>query len=128
MVPQGNKIIQLISYKFLQVKIGLWIDLTNTDRYYDRKVVQNQDCIYKKINCLGHGKVPSQEDMTKFISIVHNFIVNSPHEIIVVHCTHGFNRTGFMIISFLVEKLKYTVEEAFVAFAKARYVFLHIKT
>lgn len=24
-----------------------------------------------------------------------------------VHCTHGFNRTGFLIVSFLVEKLSW---------------------
>lgn len=71
---------------------------------------------------MGHGDCPTQSAIKSFISIVHQFIINSPHECIAVHCTHGFNRTGFMIITFLVEKLGYCIEEAFNAFAQARYI------
>lgn len=31
------------------------------------------------------------------------FIRNHPLEIIAVHCTHGFNRTGFLIASYLIQ-------------------------
>ena len=39
---------------------------------------------------------------------------------IAVHCTHGFNRTGFLICAFLVEKHDWSVEAAVNAFARAR--------
>lgn len=41
-------------------------------------------------------------------------------EIIGVHCTHGFNRTGFLIASYMVEKMDCSVEAALLAFAKMR--------
>lgn len=37
-----------------------------------------------------------------------------------MHCTHGFNRTGFLIISYMVEKMDCSVEAALMAFAQAR--------
>lgn len=43
-----------------------------------------------------------------------------PLDIIGVHCTHGFNRTGFLIVSYLVEKYDYDVAAAIQIFARAR--------
>ncbi|KAI2644296.1 mRNA-capping enzyme [Labeo rohita] len=37
-----------------------------------------------------------------------------------VHCTHGFNRTGFLICAYLVEKMDWSIEAAVAAFAQAR--------
>lgn len=34
-------------------KIGLWIDLTNTDRFYDKKEIEDQNIRYVKLNCKG---------------------------------------------------------------------------
>lgn len=45
-----------------------------------------------------------------------------PLEHIAVHCTHGFNRTGFLIVSYLVEKMDCSIEIALEMFAKARFV------
>lgn len=102
-----------------QVKIGLWIDLTNTDRYYLKEDIEKENCLYEKIVCQGR-LCPSRHEINRFISVVQNFILLAPHECIAVHCTHGFNRTGFMIVSFLVEQLHYSVESAFQAFTNAR--------
>ncbi|KAG7246724.1 hypothetical protein CRUP_031429 [Coryphaenoides rupestris] len=37
-----------------------------------------------------------------------------------VHCTHGFNRTGFLICAYLVEKMDWSVEAAVAAFSLSR--------
>lgn len=37
-----------------------------------------------------------------------------------VHCTHGFNRTGFMIATYLIEILDFDVTSAIAQFAAAR--------
>jgi mRNA-capping enzyme len=37
-----------------------------------------------------------------------------------VHCTHGFNRTGFVICSYLVEDCDMSIELAISVFAAAR--------
>jgi mRNA-capping enzyme len=41
-------------------------------------------------------------------------------DVVAVHCTHGFNRTGFLICAYLIEKLDWSVEAAVNAFAKSR--------
>ncbi|KAJ8966402.1 hypothetical protein NQ317_009634 [Molorchus minor] len=75
---------------------------------------------YTKLQCRGHGQTPSLEQVQFFIDIVHNFIANYPLDRIAVHCTHGFNRTGFLIVSYLVEKMDCSLETALDMFAKAR--------
>ncbi|KAG5897441.1 hypothetical protein JTB14_002702 [Gonioctena quinquepunctata] len=103
-----------------KVQIGLWIDLTNTNRYYNKNDIEQEGCQYEKVSCPGHGDCPSQEATKNFISLVHNFILKRPSDCIAVHCTHGFNRTGFLIVSFLVEKLKIEVDRAVEIFSHAR--------
>ncbi|XP_036172163.1 mRNA-capping enzyme isoform X4 [Myotis myotis] len=78
--------------KSLKVKMGLLVDLTNTSRFYDRNDIEKEGIKYIKLQCKGHG----------------------------VHCTHGFNRTGFLICAFLVEKMDWSIEAAVATFAQAR--------
>lgn len=84
-------------FKYLKVNkmnIGLWVDLTNTGRFYDRQEVEENNCRYVKLQCRGHGETPSPEQTQSFIEIIDNYINDHPLDIIGVHCTHGFNRTG----------------------------------
>lgn len=106
--------------KMFKVKLGLWIDLTNTGRFYDRKDVESRDCQYRKLQCRGHGECPTPEQTHAFIQAVEQFCIKSPLDMIGVHCTHGFNRTGFLIISYMVEKMDCSVEAALASFAAAR--------
>ncbi|XP_066252635.1 mRNA-capping enzyme [Euwallacea similis] len=106
--------------KAKRIKIGLWIDLTNTNRFYDKAEIENYGCRYIKLQCKGHGETPSREQTNIFIQVVDKFISKNPLEMIAVHCTHGFNRTGFLIVSYLVEKMDYCVDVAIQAFADAR--------
>merc|ERR1711892_1490375 len=55
-------------------KIGLWVDLTKTDRYYDKDVVEATDCVYLKLACKGHGECPSQEVVDTFNELADKFI------------------------------------------------------
>ena len=93
----------IIIYLIKKYQIGLWIDLTKTDRYYDKEVVEDNECTYLKLACKGHGECPSPEIVQTFINVVDNFIRKKPLHLIGIHCTHGFNRTGFLIVSYLVE-------------------------
>lgn len=126
------------------MKIGLIIDLTNTTRFYDSESeVKQQGIKYFKINCKGfeffrkknnfipfktvlisidyrHGETPSAENAKVFINVAEAFIRQNPLDLIGVHCTHGFNRTGFLICCYLVEKLDYSIDMAVNLFADAR--------
>ncbi|XP_060867803.1 mRNA-capping enzyme-like [Metopolophium dirhodum] len=103
-----------------QQSIGLWIDLTNTTRYYSQYEVEDMGCAYVKIPCVGHGNLPNRQVVEFFLNICYNFLENNFSQFIGVHCTHGFNRTGFLIVSYLIEVLNYDVANAIHHFAAAR--------
>ena len=107
--------------KATKKNIGLWIDLTNAKRYYNPREIENHHCKYIKITCLGHGKPPDEEAIQAFIRECSSFVQKHPGELIGVHCTHGFNRTGFMIVSYLVSCLDWSLDAALIAFAESRY-------
>ncbi|XP_064846702.1 mRNA-capping enzyme [Oncorhynchus masou masou] len=122
-VPEENRFhpSMLSQYlKSLKVKMGLLVDLTNTTRFYDRNEIEKEGVKYVKLQCKGHGECPSAETTAMFIRLCENFMEKTPTELIGVHCTHGFNRTGFLICAYLVEKLDWSVEAAVAAFAQAR--------
>lgn len=108
------------SLKSQKIKLGLWIDLTNTSRFYDKRDVEAHGCRYLKLQCRGHGETPSDEQTRTFVQVCKNFIAQNPLEIIGIHCTHGFNRTGFLIISYLVENDGTSVDAGLAKFATAR--------
>ena len=65
--------------------------------------------------------------MYHFASQVNSFVFEckrhvqqNPLDVIAVHCTHGFNRTGFLIAAFLVQTEDWSPEAAVEAFAKSR--------
>ena len=109
-----------INLHYFQVKIGLWIDLCNTSRWYDKRNIEQNECKYVKVNCRGHGEAPTQEQVDTFVRICRNFAQQHPLEIIAVHCTHGFNRTGFLISSYFIETEDWSPEAAVVEFATKR--------
>ncbi|XP_040355644.2 mRNA-capping enzyme isoform X1 [Ixodes scapularis] len=122
-VPEANRFypsMLLASLARYKVKLGLWIDLTNTGRFYDRKEVEECGVKYLKLQCRGHGECPSVEQTQTFIQLCQNFISQNPLEVIGVHCTHGFNRTGFLIAAYLVENMSWGVEAAVQAVSVAR--------
>nr|XP_021521229.1 mRNA-capping enzyme isoform X3 [Aotus nancymaae] len=106
--------------KELRVKMGLLVDLTNTSRFYDRNDIEKEGIKYIKLQCKGHGECPTTENTETFIRLCERFNERNPPELIGVHCTHGFNRTGFLICAFLVEKMDWSIEAAVATFAQAR--------
>jgi len=108
------------SMRAYKVKIGLWIDLTNTNRFYDKKLVEDNDCKYIKLQCRGHGETPSPDAVRAFVSVCKTYISQNPLDIVGVHCTHGFNRTGYMISAFMIEEHDWSVDIAVNSFTKAR--------
>ncbi|XP_071074694.1 mRNA-capping enzyme isoform X2 [Dasypus novemcinctus] len=131
--------------KSLKVKMGLLVDLTNTSRFYDRNDIEKEGIKYIKLQCKGHGECPTTENTETFIRLCERFNERNPPELIggtgieprtsymgsrhsttelhrlpSVHCTHGFNRTGFLICAFLVEKMDWSIEAAVATFAQAR--------
>ncbi|CAG9784640.1 unnamed protein product [Diatraea saccharalis] len=122
-VPEENRFtpsMLFVYMKALKVKLGLWVDLTNTNRFYNKQEIENMDCKYVKLQCRGHGETPSPDQIKLFIELVSRFLSKNPLEVIGVHCTHGFNRTGFLLVCYMVEQLDCSVEAALSEFARLR--------
>ena len=73
-----------------------------------------------KVKCRGHGEAPAEEQVKTFVSICRRFVQQNPLEIIAVHCTHGFNRTGFLLAAYLIETEDWSPEAAVLEFAEKR--------
>lgn len=103
-------------------ELGLVIDLTNTNRYYPETDWTKEGIGYVKIRCAGRDSVPDKESVDKFLHEVNQFGSRQAHtnNYILVHCTHGHNRTGYMIAHFLIHTESVSVTEAINKFARAR--------
>ncbi|KAF8394951.1 hypothetical protein HHK36_018890 [Tetracentron sinense] len=108
--------------RVLQRELGLVIDLTNTTRYYQPSDWKKQGIKHVKIACKGRDSVPDNESVNNFVYEVLQFYSRQRHQkkYILVHCTHGHNRTGFMIVHFLMRSQCISVSEAIQKFANAR--------
>ncbi|KAH0623003.1 hypothetical protein JD844_030888 [Phrynosoma platyrhinos] len=84
-------------------ELGLIIDLTYTTRYYTPEELPNT-LKYCKILTVGHD-VPDNETIRKFKSVVKKFLMENQHndKLIGVHCTHGLNRTGYLVCRYLID-------------------------
>uniref|UniRef100_A0A672JXN1 mRNA-capping enzyme n=1 Tax=Sinocyclocheilus grahami TaxID=75366 RepID=A0A672JXN1_SINGR len=85
-----------------------------------RAEIEKEGIKYVKLSCKGHGECPTAEATEMFIRLCEHFIEKTPTELIGVHCTHGFNRTGFLVCAYLVEKMDWSIEASVAAFAQAR--------
>ncbi|PIA38958.1 hypothetical protein AQUCO_02700264v1 [Aquilegia coerulea] len=103
--------------KVLGRELGLVIDLTNTTRYYSPADWKKQGIKHVKIACKGRDSVPDNESVNNF---VYEFLSRQKKKFVLVHCTHGHNRTGFMIIHFLMRSQSMSVSEAIQIFVNAR--------
>lgn len=101
--------------------LGLVIDLSFTTKYYDPKEFEEQNVQYKKIFVPGRV-IPERKVMDSFSDVVLKFEDENPDndKLIAVHCTHGLNRTGYMVCRHLVDKKNFKPEDAIAAFEKAR--------
>jgi mRNA-capping enzyme len=105
-------------------EIGLVIDLTNTTRYYSPAEWTKQGTKHVKIPCRGRDAVPDNESVNMFVCEAMMFLDRQKQsknpKYILVHCTHGHNRTGFMIIHYLMRTHVSCVAEAINIFAQRR--------
>ncbi|KDO42151.1 hypothetical protein CISIN_1g005672mg [Citrus sinensis] len=124
-IPPGKR------YSFKQVihqlrvlgrKLGLVIDLTNTTRYYPTSDLKKEGIKHVKIQCKGRDAVPDNASVNNFVYEVTQFLSRQKHskKYILVHCTHGHNRTGYMIVHFLMRSQSMSVAQAIKKFAEVR--------
>lgn len=83
------------------------IDLSNTDRYKGYQGEVNVKELVKKVRCDGVD-APTDDNFISFSAEVERIMnrkeFDPENSVILVHCTHGYNRTGFMIVRWLVDR------------------------
>ncbi|XP_070780275.1 RNA/RNP complex-1-interacting phosphatase-like [Enoplosus armatus] len=84
-------------------ELGLIVDLTFTTRYYNLHDVP-ESLLFVKIFTAGH-QVPSDDTILSFKRVVCRFLRDNADndKLIGVHCTHGLNRTGYLICRYLID-------------------------
>ena len=106
--------------EYLQSSVEFVIDFTNTSRYYDCRDFENRGIKYIKIECVGK-QIPSRDVYTRFHNAMDTCLqLITPQGVIAVHCTHGINRSGFLVCNYLINKYEYSAEEAVRVFNEAR--------
>ncbi|KAG8518745.1 RNA/RNP complex-1-interacting phosphatase [Galemys pyrenaicus] len=101
-------------------ELGLIIDLTHTDRYYEPEDLP-ETIPYLKIFTVGH-QVPDDETILKFKNAVNRFLKENKDndKLVGVHCTHGLNRTGYLICRYLIDVEGMRPDDAIELFNRCR--------
>ncbi|XP_034480032.1 RNA/RNP complex-1-interacting phosphatase homolog [Drosophila innubila] len=101
--------------------LGLIVDLTNTNRYYNPQEFRDQNVEHQKLMIPGHHTPPTALAQ-RFCDYVTNFLeANADNDkLIGVHCTHGVNRTGYLICYFMITQMNMSPKLAIQTFADAR--------
>lgn len=96
------------------------IDLTNTDRYCSKEDFTDAGVVYRKIQVPGHF-LPSPNVVEMFFETMDECSrMCRRGELIGIHCTHGVNRSGYLICRYLIEHLGWPNDKALKAFENAR--------
>jgi pimeloyl-ACP methyl ester carboxylesterase/protein-tyrosine phosphatase len=103
--------------------VGAVVDISHDSPVYDEKGLEDGGLIYSK--CPTVSKLPPTKDEAEtFIYAVEHLrselAKRGGPSLIAVHCHYGFNRTGFFIVSYLVEKMGYPLDVALEEFKAAR--------
>eukprot|EP00878_Enallax_costatus_P034032 GHUV01037636.1.p1 GENE.GHUV01037636.1~~GHUV01037636.1.p1 ORF type:complete len:370 (+),score=82.94 GHUV01037636.1:1124-2233(+) len=85
--------------------VGMVLDLSNTDKYYNRADIENANVRYVKVPCRGRGVSPDPLAVNMAVWEIRKALAAEPHNYILVHCTHGYNRSGFIIVCAMMRLL-----------------------
>ncbi|RMZ92737.1 hypothetical protein DV736_g34, partial [Chaetothyriales sp. CBS 134916] len=105
-------------------KIYAIIDISHDPPIYDTKAMDRGGIHYHKFPTI--SKVPpTVTEVGKFIALVDRIRANmaadsETYKSIGVHCHYGYNRTGFFICCYLIERQNFSVEEAIDEFRQAK--------
>lgn len=104
--------------------VGLIIDLANHEcLYLDDILSHNQ----KSTRILEYAHIqlvakvlPPKSAIDQVERVAREFWSRKPDDYIAIHCAYGFNRTGFVLCSYLCQAHGMSVEESLETFAKSR--------
>merc|ERR1719376_1120640 len=109
------------NYNTDKLKIGLIINLTATPRYTDSSILRTWGIENKQIVVAGGGAVPTPKVVWEFLETMRAAGKQLPAgNLILIHCTHGVNRTGFFIGLWMILACNMKVDEYIHMFEERR--------
>lgn len=103
-------------------KIRAVVDISHDSPVYDPKGLEAGGIAYYKFPTVSK-QPPTKEEVRTFIELIDK--IRSEKEdgdeaLIGVHCHYGFNRTGFFVVSYLIDRMGYKVQDALDTFQRSR--------
>lgn len=99
--------------------LDLWIDLTTEENFYSCSSLEKKGIQVISLPCGSSRGPPTITNVGLFIHYVDTSIKRDPKGIIGVHSVHGFNRVGFLIVAYLIERMGFSVNAALATFTNA---------
>ncbi|OQO14296.1 hypothetical protein B0A48_01172 [Cryoendolithus antarcticus] len=117
------------SSKVLPDGVAIVVDISHESPVYDPKGLEAAGIEYYKFPTVSKLP-PTADEVTSFINLI-DHLRESPRlqpagaghgaqPVIGVHCHYGFNRTGFFIVCYLVERCGYRLQDAVEEFGQKR--------
>lgn len=108
-------------YAFLAAhpEVGTVIDISKDEPPYQTYDLSEKNVEYIKIAAKSKSP-PTRQEVKRFIEAVKTAIKRKPDKQVAVHCHYGYNRTGFMICSYMIEACRVPIPAAIRNFAEAR--------
>ncbi|KAK0798749.1 hypothetical protein LTS02_008452 [Friedmanniomyces endolithicus] len=133
-VHNPHEFVRRFGCKALPDGVAIVVDISHESPVYDPKGLEEGGVEYHKFPTVSKLP-PTADEVEHFVSLI-DLLRTSPrlqptngteggqygkvHPVIGVHCHYGFNRTGFFIVCYLVERLHYRVQDAIEEFAAKR--------
>lgn len=105
--------------------VRMVVDISHESPVYDPKGLEDGGVEYHKFPTVSKLP-PTSDEVRAFVALIDNLREHLAKEhmdnepLIAVHCHYGFNRTGFFVVSYLVERLGYQMRDALNLFADKR--------
>uniref|UniRef100_K1PZ87 RNA/RNP complex-1-interacting phosphatase n=1 Tax=Magallana gigas TaxID=29159 RepID=K1PZ87_MAGGI len=102
-------------------RLGMVVDLTFTKKYYAAFEFKGQGVRHEKIFTEGHN-VPNDDVVYRFFDTLESFFkeCQDENQVVGVHCTHGINRTGYVVCRYMIERLGFNADKAMAVYHEAR--------
>jgi pimeloyl-ACP methyl ester carboxylesterase/protein-tyrosine phosphatase len=100
-------------------QIAAVIDISHDNPVYDPKGLEEGGIPYLKFPTVSK-QPPEVTEVQGFIALVDKVRAERRPGLVGVHCHYGFNRTGFFLVSYMVEKEGYRVQDAIDEFQEKR--------